>query len=167
MQRNEFINLEDHRLTSTCNLWGNISVHLEVDFPGKTREEVEASFEEAVPRVRRCLDDIQSRREEIGELLLEEGVLDKVREWISTEDILEENEVEVCLLEDGRSIIFPIPERQFLQSLYVDTIRVIVEENMMCTLYLRTTPDYIMGRTLKVDVKGKDITLKGIDEKTN
>ena len=108
------------------------------------------------------LEWIRQNRGVIADMLVKSGMLTLAEDWISgAEDISEydENEEpikEIYRMEDGSEVALPLSEREFKESLRMDSISIDLSggrEHQSAELYLTCEPDYFAGHCIVLDLE--------------
>ena len=103
-------------------------------------------------QVRQCLQQINDTQKECFQSILDADMINLAEEWIADEAFKVENVNEECYLTDeGEKVFVPIPQKDFLQSIKLQSINLVLDENdenPLVELYLGCNPDYFFGHII-------------------
>ena len=103
-------------------------------------------------QVWQCLQQINDTQKECFQSILDADMINLAEEWIADEAFKVENVNEECYLTDeGEKVFVPIPQKDFLQSIKLQSINLVLDENdenPLVELYLGCNPDYFFGHII-------------------
>ena len=86
-------------------------------------------------------------------MLIDDGMLELAEDWASSAEEAEDEEQECYVMEDGEKVFFPISEKDFTDSLYVESITMNIENNeISLEIFFCCSPDYFAGHCIIVEV---------------
>ena len=91
-------------------------------------------------------------------------MLELAEEWASSAEEAEDEEQECYIMEDGEKVFFPISEKDFTDSLYVESITMNIEDNeISLEIFFCCCPDYFAGHCIIVDIdKDGNVVNRGL-----
>lgn len=103
-------------------------------------------------QVQQCLQQINDTQKECFQSILDADMINLAEEWIADEAFKVENANEECYLTDESEKVFvPIAQKDFLQSIKLQSINLVLDENdknPLVELYLGCKPDYFFGHII-------------------
>lgn len=103
-------------------------------------------------QVQQCLQQINDTQKECLQSILDADMINLAEEWVADEAFKVENEDEECYLTDeGEKVFVPIAQKDFLQSIKLQSIILVLDENdknPLVELYLGCKPDYFFGHII-------------------
>lgn len=102
--------------------------------------------------IQKCLQQINDTQKECFQSILDADMINLAEEWIADEAAKVENANEECYLTDeGEKVFVPIAQKDFLQSIKLQSINLVLDENdenPLVELYLGCKPDYFFGHII-------------------
>lgn len=102
--------------------------------------------------IQKCLQQINDTQKECFQFILDADMINLAEEWIADEASKVENANEECYLTDeGEKVFVPIAQKDFLQSIKLQSINLVLDENdenPLVELYLGCKPDYFFGHII-------------------
>lgn len=103
-------------------------------------------------KAQQCLQQINDTQKECFQSIIEKDMINLAEEWIADDEFKIEDETQECYLtEEGEKVFVPITQQDFLQSIRLQSITFVLDENdenPFVELYLVCKPDYFFGHSI-------------------
>jgi len=129
------------------SIWKNDLTDLYID------TEEDFKIDSFLPQIKNKLKWIEDNSYAIEKFLIDDGMLELAENWASSAEEAEDEEQECYIMEDGEKVFFPISEKDFINSLYIESITMNIEEdNISSEIFFCCSPDYFAGHCIIVEV---------------
>lgn len=129
------------------SIWKNDLTDLYID------TEEDFKIDSFLPQIKDKLKWIEDNSQTIEKVLIDDGMLELAEDWASSAEEAEDEEQECYVMEDGEKVFFPISEKDFTDSLYVESITMNIENNeISLEIFFCCSPDYFAGHCIIVEV---------------
>ena len=129
------------------SIWKNDLADLYID------TEDNFTIDSFLPQIKNKLKWIEDNSQIIEKVLIDDEMLELAEDWASSAEEAEDEEQECYIMEDGEKVFFPISEKDFTDSLYVESITMNIKNNeISLEIFFCCCPDYFAGHCIIVEV---------------
>lgn len=149
LDESDFIKNDDGRFLGYTTFHGRGGVYYAVNLP--EGDDTEAGLKKHFPFLRETLEWLNNNQDEIEKTLVEADIPKLAGEWAAKGRKIENDSGECYMLNDGETVIVPVTEKAFCESIYYDGISIDMDlPQTEIFLYIRTSPDYFDGRYITI-----------------
>lgn len=150
---------------AATELWGKDYVNVYIDFPED--RDINECLHQYLPIINEQQQWLEANKGNVEKALADADFIELAEDWASSAEEATDEKDECYIMEDGKKVFLPITEKDFNNSLYLDSITISFEEEAMdapeIELYILCDPDYFAGHSIQVSVDNeKNINCHGL-----